>query len=62
MPTALIAARMLLGGGEVKTAPATAPLNMPGPMKPKNEMSTVYKPNARRLPFINGFDLSTQIR
>ena len=33
---ALIAARILPGGGEVKTAPATAALNMPTPMYPKN--------------------------
>ena len=36
LPTALNACRIDVGGGEVKTSPATPALSMPGPTKPAN--------------------------
>ena len=37
LPTALNACRIDVGGGEVKTSPATPALSMPGPTKPANK-------------------------
>ena len=40
--TALRHAKILCGGGEVKTAPATEPLNIPLPTNPEISTQTSY--------------------
>ena len=47
--TDLMAARMLAGGGDVNTAPATAALSIPQPTKPEKNNGSQYRAHIHRM-------------